>query len=124
MTITLSLSVKRPEHLVGHDNNARLLDDLVTVLDGLACPLVIGLSARSYIGLTLEFYLHDDPLKEPVMEDDDAFDWAMEQIKLYGFWLHGSITNADVIGFEPDLDDGGEKEAKAQAALGVRPFSE
>jgi hypothetical protein len=70
------------------------------------------------ITLSITLARPDDAL-DPILDEDNALDWAMKRLS-----IEQSQPGIRVLEFEPDAPGCPEQEAKAQAGLGVRPFSE
>lgn len=119
MTITLSLAVERPKHLVGKNNNFLLIMELVDLLDGVCVVDDVGIACGTVACMSLEFYRKDDPMDEPICDQDEAFDWAMAKLVRELSW---PIQNVTVLAFEPDQPPLTAKEAQADRNLGDRPF--
>ncbi len=123
MTISLHLSLIRPDELCGLKNNLRALDVLAEKLDGVCMPTGIKLDKPREVGIFAEFELRDDLLKDPVTDEDEdeAFEWALDKFSKDVDW---KVASAVAVQFEPDEPACSEKESKDMKSLGVRPFSE
>lgn len=125
MTITLSLTVARPEHLVGRSNNFKLLTELMGLLDGVCVLDSVSMTgstpyARGHIHLVVEFSRRDDPMDEPICDRNEAWDWAMAKLVRDFPW---AIKSEALLSFEPDQPPLTAKEREADRNLGDRPFS-
>lgn len=119
MNITLSLALVRPEHLRGRRNNFLLITELVKLLDGVCALVNAGVGYDSNTYLLVEFDRPDDPMDEPITDQDDALNWALSKLVRDMPW---AIEDVRVDSFEPDQPPLTKKEIEADRNLGDRPF--
>lgn len=123
MTISICFKLLRPADLCGLQNNLRVLDVLSEKLDGVCMPTSIALDDSSHreVGLLAQFQREDDPMEEPMVDKDEACEWALNRFTKDLDWAIAAVT---VDTFEPDEPGCSERETKAMRSLGTRPFSE
>lgn len=119
MNITIWTKLQRPENLVGSLNNGLLMDAISNSLDGVCVIQKIDMSEREKVLLTLEFNREDDPMDEPICDQDEAWDWAMSELVPVLDW---QMESEGVVAFEADEPAPSEKETRADKNLGDRPF--
>lgn len=119
MNITIWTKLHRPENLVGSNNNFELMLKTVALLDGVCVIQKIDMSEREKVLLTLEFNRKDDPMDEPICDQDEAWGWAMSELVPVLDW---QMESEGVVSFHGDEPSPSEKETRADKNLGDRPF--
>lgn len=119
MTITLTLEIVRPKHLLGRERSFRLLMELGEMLDSVCVVEKITLFNPDLVHLELDFSRADDPMEEPIVDKEEAWNWAMAKLIRELPW---SIANCKIVSFEPDQPPLTAKEREADRNLGDRPF--